>query len=115
LIRIADKVALMLGIQLEFGRRGIGLTDEKFIPIWERVRARGLTRYTVVRAIAVALVFGLVYGLLSWMWSGRIDGAAALAFLACFVGVALLAPIRWWQHESRFLRMTMPWVVKRFD
>ena len=115
LIPIADKVALMLGIQLAIAGRRIGMTDERFVPIRDKVRGRGLTRYTIKRAALAALVFGLVWSPLSWMRIGRIDGIIAFAVLYCFVIASVPVPIRWWQHENRFLRLTMPVVAKRFD
>ncbi len=113
IVRVVNWVARRLGIQVTLAGRRVGLVDDEFVAIWERVRARGLTRYSIGRAAVAAVIFGPVSIFVGMVRAGRTD-TVLLYIPLCFVIVALLAPIRWSQHEDRFLRLTAPWVVKRF-
>ena len=112
---VVDWLASKLGIQITVGGRKLGMTDDKFIALWTETRARGLTRYTIGRASAAAALFTLIWIPLSLLFRGHGVAFALVEVLVCFVGLLLLVPVRWSQHEDRFLRLTAPWVVKRFD
>jgi hypothetical protein len=115
-MRLVNWVARKLGIQITLAGRRVGLVDDEFVAIWEKVRARGLTRYSIRCAAVAAVIFGLVSIFVGIMVRAeRTDWTILFYIPLCFVIVALLAPIRWSQHEDRFLRLTAPWVVKRFD
>ena len=119
-LRVLNWVARKIGVQITLAGRPIGMSDNEFVATWEKVRARGLSRYSIRRAAVATAIFVLV-----WIFVGmvraaatsaeRIDGTTLLYVPLCFVVVALLAAIRWSRHEDRFLRLTAPWVVKRFD
>jgi hypothetical protein len=111
---VVEWLASKFGVQITVYGRKVGLVDDKFIPLWTEIRAGGLTRYTIGRASAISALFALIWIPLSW---SRTHGVAwsLVEVLVCFVGVCLLAPVRWSQHEDRFLRLTTPWVIKRFD
>ena len=112
-LRVASWVARKLGVQITLAGRRVGMVDDEFVAIWEKVRARGITRYSIGRATVAAVAFGLVWIPVVMVGAARIG--ALMYVPLCFVIVALLAPVRWSQHEDRFLRLTAPWVVKRFD
>jgi len=91
------------------------MVDDKFIALWTETRAHGLTRYTIRRASAAAALFALIWIPLSLLFRGHGVAFALVEVLVCLVGVLVLAPVRWSQHEDRFLRLTAPWIIKRFD
>jgi len=115
ILRVVNWVALKLDMQITLAGRKVGMVDDQFVAVWGKVRARGISRYTFGRAVIAASVFGLVWAALGWMRGQRIDWTVLMAIVICFVFVSLSAPIRWSQHEDRFLRLTAPWIVKRFD
>ena len=116
IMHVVSWVALKLGIQVTVAGRRVGMVDDEFVAVWEKLRARGLTRYTIERATIAAVIFDLVWIPVGMASAQRINWTALMYVpLPCFVIVSLLAPVRWSQHEDRFLRLTAPWVVKRFD
>ena len=115
-LRVASWVARKLGIQITLAGRRVGMVDDEFVAIWEKVRARGIERYSIERATVAAVIVGLIWIPFIMVGGARIGWIILFFVPLCgFSIVALLAPIRWAQHEDRFLRLTAPWVVKRFD
>lgn len=115
-MRLVNWAARKLGIRITLAGQPAGMVDDEFVAIWEKVRARGIDRYSIERATVAAVIVGLVWIPVVLVGAERIGGTVLFFVpLCCFAIVALLAPIRWSQHEDRFLRLTAPWVVKRFD
>jgi hypothetical protein len=115
-MRAANWVVRKLCLQVTLAGRRIGMTDDEFVARWERVRARDIDRYTIARATVATAVVAPIWIPLVMVGAVRPGPTMLLTVpLCCFVIVALLAPVRWSQHEDRFLRLTAPWLVRRFD
>ena len=55
-LHVVNWMARKLGIQITLAGRRVGMVDDEFVAIWEKVRARGINRYSIERATVAAVI-----------------------------------------------------------